>query len=279
MDFQFSEDNQQMQRTLRQFMERHVLPQNREWQRLADSGVYPSSVIEPLKALAKEAGLWNLFLPGLREDEPGTRLSNMEYAPLAEIMGRIPWASEVFNCNAPDTGNMEVLWKYGSDEQKQTWLADLASGNPDPAWLPDLTAVFAARPYVPRLYGEATVNPGLEDYARGWFTPDCPAAFEINLTLTPRAAETLVGQAMGARAQSDVRRASRISLQWGFGGAALMALIFALAGGAIIDLMTTAPDVREDKPHRLVPHREAAGQVLQRDLLGRRRWQLARRVR
>lgn len=66
--------------------------------------------------------------------------------------------------------------------QADTPLADLASGNPDPAWLPDLTAAFAARPYVPRLYGEATVNPGLEDYARGWFTPDCPAAFEINLT-------------------------------------------------------------------------------------------------
>ncbi|MDP1894189.1 MAG: acyl-CoA dehydrogenase family protein, partial [Hydrogenophaga sp.] len=91
MDFQFSEDNLQMQRTMRQFMDRHVLPQNREWQRLVDSGVYPSAVIEPLKALAKEAGLWNLFLPGLREGEPGTRLTNMEYAPLAEIMGRIPW--------------------------------------------------------------------------------------------------------------------------------------------------------------------------------------------
>jgi acyl-CoA dehydrogenase len=117
-----------MQRTLRQFMDRHVLPQNREWQRLVDSGVYPSAVIEPLKVLAKEAGLWNLFLPGLREGEPGTRLTNMEYAPLAEIMGRIPWASEVFNCNAPDTGNMEVLVKYGNEEQKNTWLARLLAG-------------------------------------------------------------------------------------------------------------------------------------------------------
>lgn len=128
MDFQFSEDNQQMQRTLRQFMDRHVLPQNREWQRLADSGVYPSSVIEPLKALAKEAGLWNLFLPGLREDEPGTRLSNMEYAPLAEIMGRIPWASEVFNCNAPDTGNMEMLHLFATPEQHERWLKPLLAG-------------------------------------------------------------------------------------------------------------------------------------------------------
>ena len=128
MDFQYSEDNQQMQRTLRQFMDRHVLPQNREWQRLADSGVYPSAVIEPLKLLAKEAGLWNLFLPGLREDEPGTRLSNMEYAPLAEIMGRIPWASEVFNCNAPDTGNMEMLHLFATPEQHGRWLKPLLAG-------------------------------------------------------------------------------------------------------------------------------------------------------
>ncbi|MDO9479824.1 MAG: acyl-CoA dehydrogenase family protein, partial [Hydrogenophaga sp.] len=128
MDFQFSEDNLQMQRTMRQFMDRHVLPQNREWQRLVDSGVYPSAVIEPLKALAKEAGLWNLFLPGLREGEPGTRLTNMEYAPLAEIMGRIPWAAEVFNCNAPDTGNMEMLHLFATPEQHERWLQPLLAG-------------------------------------------------------------------------------------------------------------------------------------------------------
>lgn len=129
MDFQYSEDSHQMQRTLRQFMERHVLPQNREWQRLADIGTYPTEVIEPLKALAKEAGLWNLFLPGLREDEPGTRLSNMEYAPLAEIMGRIPWASEVFNCNAPDTGNMELLHLFATPDQHERWLKPLLDGS------------------------------------------------------------------------------------------------------------------------------------------------------
>jgi acyl-CoA dehydrogenase len=129
MDFQFSEDNQQMQRTMRQFMERHVLPQNQTWLRLAESGVYPTAVIEPLKLLAKEAGLWNLFLPGLREDEPGTRLSNMEYAPLAEIMGRLPWAAEVFNCNAPDTGNMELLHLFATPEQHERWLKPLLAGD------------------------------------------------------------------------------------------------------------------------------------------------------
>jgi acyl-CoA dehydrogenase len=128
MDFQFTEDSCQMQRTLRQFMDRLVLPRNPQWHRLAESGTYPTEVIEPLKELAKEAGLWNLFLPGLREDEPGTRLSNMEYAPLAEIMGRIPWASEVFNCGAPDTGNMELLHLFATPDQHERWLKPLLSG-------------------------------------------------------------------------------------------------------------------------------------------------------
>jgi acyl-CoA dehydrogenase len=85
-------------------------------------------VIEPLKRLAREAGLWNLFLPGLRPDEPGVRLSNLEYAPLAEIMGRVPWASEVFNCSAPDTGNMELLHLFATPEQRERWLSPLLEG-------------------------------------------------------------------------------------------------------------------------------------------------------
>ena len=77
--------------------------------------------IETLKSKAKEKGLWNLFLPkDYNELSPG--LSNLEYAPLAEIMGKVPFSSEIFNCSAPDTGNMEVLAKYGSEKQKQTWL-------------------------------------------------------------------------------------------------------------------------------------------------------------
>ncbi len=128
MNFQFSQEVQAMQDTLRRFMERHVLPANPEWHRCAESGTYPLTVIEPLKALAREAGLWNLFLPGLREGEPGTRLTNLEYAPLAEIMGRIPWASEVFNCNAPDTGNMELLHMFATPEQSARWLKPMLAG-------------------------------------------------------------------------------------------------------------------------------------------------------
>ena len=128
MDFQFPPDVVTMQDTLRRFMERHVLPANAAWHRQAHAGTYPLAVIEPLKALAREAGLWNLFLPGLRAGEPGTRLANLEYAPLAEIMGRIPWASEVFNCNAPDTGNMELLHMFATPEQSERWLKPMLAG-------------------------------------------------------------------------------------------------------------------------------------------------------
>jgi acyl-CoA dehydrogenase len=84
--------------------------------------------VEDLKAIAKSEGLWNLFLPALRDDEPGTRLTNLEYAPLAEIMGRVMWASEVFNCSAPDTGNMEILHLFATQEQREQWLRPLLEG-------------------------------------------------------------------------------------------------------------------------------------------------------
>jgi acyl-CoA dehydrogenase len=128
MDFSFSPEAELMRDTLRRFMDRHVLPADREWHRLAESGIYPLAVVEPLKARAREAGLWNLFLPGLREGEPGTRLSNLDYAPLAEIMGRIPWSSEVFNCSAPDTGNIELLHLFATPAQAERWLAPLLAG-------------------------------------------------------------------------------------------------------------------------------------------------------
>ena len=86
------------------------------------------ALIENLKELAREQGLWNLFLPGLRPDEPGQALSNLEYAPLAEIMGRVGWASEVFNCSAPDTGNMEILHLFASPQQTTDWLRPLLDG-------------------------------------------------------------------------------------------------------------------------------------------------------
>ncbi|QOQ84133.1 acyl-CoA dehydrogenase family protein [Comamonas thiooxydans] len=129
LNFQYPEDTQQMQRTLRQFMERHVVPRYHDYERIAATGAYPTEVVEPLKQLAREAGLWNLFLPGLRDDEPGTRMSNMQYSPLAEIMGRVYWSAEVFNCNAPDTGNTELLHLFATPEQHERWLKPLLDGS------------------------------------------------------------------------------------------------------------------------------------------------------
>lgn len=128
MDFAFSPRIQSLQAQVQRFMDDLVLPSNRDWQRYADAGYYPSDVVEPLKAQARAAGLWNLFLPDLRDDEPGTRLSNLEYAPLAEIMGRVPWASEVFNCSAPDTGNIELLHLAATPDQARQWMAPLLDG-------------------------------------------------------------------------------------------------------------------------------------------------------
>ena len=127
MDFAFSPRVETLRRQLQDFIDAHVVPRHAQWLAEAQGGL-PVSFMADLKALAHSEGLWNLFLPGLRDDEPGTRLSNLEYAPLAEIMGRIPWASEVFNCSAPDTGNMELLHLFASPAQRQRWLLPLLAG-------------------------------------------------------------------------------------------------------------------------------------------------------
>ncbi|MCL5042812.1 MAG: acyl-CoA dehydrogenase family protein [Gammaproteobacteria bacterium] len=128
MDFAYSERTQSLINQVRQFMDSHIVPRIGEWQRSVADGVYPPPFIADLKALAQEEGLWNLFLPGLHDDEPGTRLTNLEYAPLAEIMGRVHWASEIFNCNAPDTGNMELLHLFATPEQNTRRLQPLLRG-------------------------------------------------------------------------------------------------------------------------------------------------------
>ena len=121
-----------LQTHLRAFMDEHIYPNEAEFARQIDAGNRWEHVqlIEDLKPRAREAGLWNLFLP--RESDPdgqfGAGLSNLEYAPLCEIMGRVWWAPEIFNCNAPDTGNMEVLTRYGTPEQQQMWLRPLLEG-------------------------------------------------------------------------------------------------------------------------------------------------------
>ena len=129
MDFQYTPKVEELRRRVSDFMDAHIIPRIRQYnEEVERDGVFPPSFMEDLKALAKEEGLWNMFLPGLKDDEPGTRLTNLEYAPLAELMGRVQWASEVFNCNAPDTGNMEVLHMFGTPEQKKQWLEPLLNG-------------------------------------------------------------------------------------------------------------------------------------------------------
>ena len=128
MDFAHTPRAQALRQRLDAFMQRYLLPHNPAWHRSVQDGVYPPPFLDDLKALARDEGLWNLFLPGLRDGEPGTRLSNLEYAPLAESMGRLPWAAEVFNCSAPDTGNIELLHRFASDAQRTQWLEPLLDG-------------------------------------------------------------------------------------------------------------------------------------------------------
>ena len=131
MDFDYSPRTKQLQAKLREFMDAHVYPNEQRYHDEIEANTRagkrwtPVPVIEDLKPKARAAGLWNLFLP---DSEYGAGLTNQDYAPLAEIMGRVPWASEVFNCSAPDTGNMEVLVRYGNAEQKKRWLEPLLAG-------------------------------------------------------------------------------------------------------------------------------------------------------
>jgi acyl-CoA dehydrogenase len=128
MHFAYPEKVEALRVRVREFMDYRVVPRIADWRAEVAAGSFPVSFMEDLKAQARAAGLWNLFLPGLRDDEPGTRLTNLEYAPLAEIMGRVPWASEVFNCSAPDTGNMELLHLFATPEQCKEWLMPLLEG-------------------------------------------------------------------------------------------------------------------------------------------------------
>jgi len=128
MNFEFSAKSQRIQGLLRAFIAEHLLPREEERKRLEEDGVFPLPFLEDLKAKARAQGLWNLFLPELKPDEPGTQMSNLDYAPCAEIMGRMPWSSEVFNCSAPDTGNMELLHLAATPAQKNAWLMPLLEG-------------------------------------------------------------------------------------------------------------------------------------------------------
>lgn len=128
MDFAYSEKVNDLRKRVSAFMEEYIYPNEATYNDQIDKSSDPhhhAEIVDELKVKARAQGLWNLFLP---DKEHGAGLTNLEYAPLAEIMGRVGWASEVFNCAAPDTGNMEILAQFGTEEQKQRWLQPLLDG-------------------------------------------------------------------------------------------------------------------------------------------------------
>jgi acyl-CoA dehydrogenase len=127
MDFEYSPKVKALQKKVQAFMESHVYPNQKRYKEEVATGDrwQPVGIVEELKKKARAEELWNLFLP---ESKRGAGLTNLEYAPLCEIMGRVAWAPEVFNCSAPDTGNMETIERYGTEAQKKEWLEPLLEG-------------------------------------------------------------------------------------------------------------------------------------------------------
>src|SRR5579871_2170951 len=154
MDFDYSPRQKELMRRVSDFMDEHVYPAVPIYEQQANEGdrwkVIP--ILEELKAKAKKTGLWNMFMPphsGVPHVDDtfefeGVQLTNLEYAPIAEMLGRVSFASEVFNCSAPDTGNMEVLNRYGTREQKEQWLRPLMNGEIRSAFLMTEPAVASS---------------------------------------------------------------------------------------------------------------------------------------
>ena len=181
MDFSHSPRVEALRSRLARFFDAHIVPNESAWlheiaaNRAAGNAWKAVSLVERLKPLAREAGLWNLFLPQSERAPEG--LSNLEYAPLCEIMGRVAWAPEVFNCSAPDTGNMEVLERYGSEAQKDRWLEPLLAGEIRSAFLMTEPAVASSDATniecSIRRDGEDYVIDGLKWFASGAGDPRC----------------------------------------------------------------------------------------------------------
>ncbi|WP_257387551.1 acyl-CoA dehydrogenase family protein [Tahibacter caeni] len=181
MDFSYSPRVDTLRRELGEFFDAYIYPNEAAHaaearaQREAGNPWQPSAIVESLKREAREAGWWNLFLPRSARAPQG--LSNLEYAPLCEIMGRVPWSAEVFNCSAPDTGNMEVLERYGSAEQQQRWLEPLLAGTIRSAFLmtePDVASSDATNIECSiRRDGDAYVVNGRKWFSSGAGDPRC----------------------------------------------------------------------------------------------------------
>jgi acyl-CoA dehydrogenase len=184
MAFEPSAKTRALQEKLEAFMREHVYPNESRWHEEIERDRWkPTRIIEELKPKARAAGLWNLFLPN---DENGAGLTNLEYAPLCEVMGRSHMAPEVFNCSAPDTGNMEVLARYGTPEQKEKWLEPLLAGEirscfamtePDVA-SSDATNISSSI----RREGESYVIDGRKWWSSGAGDPRCKIAIFMGKT-------------------------------------------------------------------------------------------------
>ncbi|MDG2444253.1 MAG: acyl-CoA dehydrogenase family protein, partial [Flavobacteriaceae bacterium] len=188
MNFEYSQKSVDLQKKLTDFIDKHIVPVEEEFYAFQKD---PENIwtrwpkIEVLKQKAKDAGLWNLFLPKDYGDlSPG--LTNLEYAPLAGIMGKRIWISEIFNCSAPDTGNMEVLAKYGSDSQKKEWLTPLMNGEIRSAFLmtePEVASSDATNIETSIvLDGDHYVINGRKWWSSGGMDPHCKVAIVMGKT-------------------------------------------------------------------------------------------------
>jgi acyl-CoA dehydrogenase len=195
MDFSYSEKVQTLQQKLQRFMDQHIYPNERRYREEIETNRgrgnpwVPLRLVEELKPRAQSEGLWNLFLPKSTRVPQG--LANLEYAPLCEIMGRVPWAPEVFNCSAPDTGNMETLERYGSEGHKRQWLDPLLEGKIRSAFLmtePDVASSDATNIQcrIERDGGDYVVN-GRKWWSSGAGDPRC-AIFIVMGKTNPEAA-------------------------------------------------------------------------------------------
>jgi acyl-CoA dehydrogenase len=187
MDFEHTPRTQELLARLSAFQEQEIEPREEAYLRELTARADPwivSPLIEELKAKAKAEGLWNLFLP---DDEHGAGLSSVEYAPLAERMGRSLITAEVCNCNAPDTGNMEVLLHFGSEEQRERWLAPLLDGSIRSAFCmtePDVASSDATNMQATAmLEGDEVVVNGLKWWSTGVGHPNCKALIFMGLTV------------------------------------------------------------------------------------------------
>lgn len=197
MHFEYSRRTQEMLERVRAFMDEHIYPNEARYEEEAHQGerwkVIP--VIEELKPKARAAGLWNMFVPPTHGGEPlnhftfeGTPLTNLEYAPIAEEFGRVAWSSEVFNCSAPDTGNMEVLARYGSKAQQDKWLVPLSRGEIRSAFLMTEPAVASSdatniETSIRREGDEYVIN-GRKWWSSGVGDPRCTIAIVMGKTDT-----------------------------------------------------------------------------------------------